>query len=94
MMKIQVFKLIGAVLFFMTGIASAQQQQQQQQNDLPWPVMLGLRVAVAEANRPVAPVVVLVPDAATYLQEIGRWSPQAQWPVLVGALDSFLGLEK
>ena len=56
---------------------------QQDEKDVPWPVMLGMRVAVAEANRPVAPVVVLVPDAATYLDQIGRWSPQAQWPVLI-----------
>ena len=54
-----------------------------QQNDIPWPVMLGLRVAVAESNRPIAPIVVLVPDAATFLHEVGRWTPQAQWPVLI-----------
>lgn len=45
--------------------------------------MLGLRVSVAESNRPVVPVVVLVPDPATYLREIGRWTPKAQWPVLI-----------
>ena len=26
--------------------------------------------------------VVLVPDADTWLQEVGRWSPAGQWPVL------------
>lgn len=48
----------------------------------PWPVQLGVRVATAEAGRPVAPIVVLVPDEATFLQEVGRWSMSAQWPVL------------
>ena len=54
-----------------------------QQNDIPWPVMLGRRVAVAESNRPIAPIVVLVPDVATYLREVGKWTPEAQWPVLI-----------
>ena len=74
------FLLFLCALVFLP-VPTAQGQQQKQ--EFPWPVMLGMRVAAAEANRPVAPVVVLVPDAATYLREIGRWSPNAQWPVLI-----------
>ena len=48
----------------------------------PWPVVLGARVAICERNRPVVSRVVLVPDADTWLQEVGRWSPAGQWPVL------------
>ena len=48
----------------------------------PWPVLLGARVMLCERNRPVASRVVLVPDAATYLEQISRWSPLGQWPVL------------
>lgn len=58
------------------------QQPVQSQQDMPWPVKLGVRVATAQAARPVAPIVVLVPDDATYLREVGRWSMNAQWPVL------------
>ena len=48
----------------------------------PWPVLLGARVMICERNRPVASRVVLVPDAATYLEQISKWSPLGQWPVL------------
>ena len=48
----------------------------------PWPVLLGARVMLCERNRPVASRVVLVPDAATYLEQISKWSPLGQWPVL------------
>ena len=51
----------------------------------PWPVMLGARVALCESRRPVVPRVVLVDDPDTYLQEVARWSPAGQWPVLFEA---------
>jgi len=50
---------------------------------LPWQVQLGIRVAAAEAMCPVMPQVTLVPDEATFLDEIGRWSLTARWPVLI-----------
>ena len=68
-------------VLLMSGIAQAQDRPARP--DAPWPVMLGIRSATAEANRPIAPLVVLVPDADTFLQEVGRWRPGAQWPVLV-----------
>ncbi|MCP4798296.1 MAG: hypothetical protein GY885_19245, partial [Phycisphaeraceae bacterium] len=48
----------------------------------PWPVILGAKVMLCEQNRPVASRVVLVPDESTYLEQISKWSPAGQWPVL------------
>ncbi len=48
----------------------------------PWPVLLGLRVAQTEVALPVARQVTLVPDAATWLDEMSRWTREARWPVL------------
>ena len=42
--------------------------------ELPWPVRLGARVAAVERAVPVADRVVLVPDAATFLDELSKWS--------------------
>jgi hypothetical protein len=50
--------------------------------DLPWPVRIGVRAATLELALPVAQQVVLVPDEATWLDEIARWTPTARWPVL------------
>ena len=71
----------ACLVCFPAGIAAGQNQGQAKEP--PWPVILGLRVAAVEASRPVASVVVLVPDADTFIREIGRWSPEAQWPVLI-----------
>lgn len=49
----------------------------------PWPVALGLRVATIERRAPVEDRVVLVPDEATFLDELARWSPKARWPILI-----------
>ena len=48
----------------------------------PWPVLLGAKVMLCEQNRPVASRVVLVPDESTYLEQVAKWSPAGQWPVL------------
>ncbi|MHC4247110.1 MAG: hypothetical protein ACYSUU_09945, partial [Planctomycetota bacterium] len=48
----------------------------------PWPVLLGAKVMLCEQNRPVASRVVLVPDESTYLEQLAKWSPAGQWPVL------------
>ncbi|MBL9147223.1 MAG: hypothetical protein JNM94_00875 [Phycisphaerae bacterium] len=50
--------------------------------DVPWPARIGLATVTCESARGVAPQVTLVPDVATYLDEISRWTPQARWPVL------------
>ncbi|MEE2912502.1 MAG: hypothetical protein VX436_01715 [Planctomycetota bacterium] len=45
-------------------------------------MLLGARAAKVQSKLPVLNQVVLVPDEATYLDEISRWSPNARWPVL------------
>ncbi len=44
--------------------------------------MLGTKVAAMQRILPVVNQVVLVPDEATYLDEISRWSTTQRWPVL------------
>jgi hypothetical protein len=60
-----------------------QAQAEAQFRQLPWPVQLGMRVAAAEALLPVVPQVVLVPDEATFIDEVGKWSLKGRWPVLI-----------
>ncbi|MCA9284102.1 MAG: hypothetical protein KDA22_02715 [Phycisphaerales bacterium] len=50
--------------------------------DANWAVRLAARVGQVELSLPIVSQVVLVPDAATYLDELGRWSPEGRWPVL------------
>lgn len=47
-----------------------------------WFTRLGMRSLDVQGRLPVLDQVVLVPDAATYLDEIARWTPTARWPVL------------
>jgi hypothetical protein len=49
----------------------------------PWPIQLGLRVASVQQGMPLQDRVVLVPDEATFIDEISRWSPAGRWPVLI-----------
>ena len=50
--------------------------------DLPWPVKLGVRAHQVERSFPIVDRVVLVPDAATYVDELSRWSEKGRWPIL------------
>lgn len=50
---------------------------------VPWPLQMGLRSFQVEARIPVVDKVVLVPDAATYLDEISRWTLRGRWPILI-----------
>ena len=50
---------------------------------IPWPITLGLRVIQVPLRVPVINRVVIVPDEATYLDEISRWSLAGRWPVLI-----------
>lgn len=45
-------------------------------------MQLGAKTAAVQRKLPVVQQVVLVPDEATYLDEISRWSPENRWPVL------------
>ncbi len=53
------------------------------QDDVHWAIALGGRVEMVHRAFPVVDQVVLVPDAATYLDELSRWSPRGRWPVLL-----------
>ena len=48
----------------------------------PWFARLGMRSFGVESAIAVVDRVVLVPDEATYIAEISRWTPKARWPVL------------
>lgn len=56
---------------------------------LPWPVRLGLRSLQVDQAFPTVDRVVLVPDPATYLDEIAKWrikgagASAGRWPVLI-----------
>jgi hypothetical protein len=50
---------------------------------LPAPVRLGLRVEFIKQNTPVAPLVVIVSDAPSYLAAIGAWKQAIRFPVLI-----------
>jgi hypothetical protein len=69
-----------AAFLALIPVASGQSEQPHAQ---PWPVALGLRVATIERRAPVEDRVVLVPDEATFLDELARWSPKARWPILI-----------
>ncbi len=50
---------------------------------LPWYLALGESSMQLRARVPVLRQVVLVPDLATLVDEVARWSPQGHWPVLI-----------
>lgn len=62
---------------------AAEPDPEQPEQEFPWPVRLGLRVLQVERAFPLIDRVVLVPDAATYVDELGKWSPHGRWPVLI-----------
>jgi len=53
-----------------------------QQQELHWAIKLGLRSHQVGQAFPLVDRVVLVPDAATYVDELSKWSPRGRWPVL------------
>lgn len=48
-----------------------------------WPTQSGLRIATLRDNVPTINRVVLVPDTATFLAAIQKWSLQGRWPILI-----------
>ncbi len=58
-------------------------QVQPAAGELPWFLQLGESSMQLRARVPVARQVVLVPDAQTLSDEVSKWTPQAQWPVLI-----------
>lgn len=47
-----------------------------------WARRMSLDVRVTQNLNPISKQVVLVPDAATFLDELSRWSTKARWPIL------------
>jgi hypothetical protein len=52
-------------------------------DQLPPQVQLGLRVAALQSAIPVASVVVIVPDADSFLERLGTWTPALRYPILI-----------
>lgn len=52
-------------------------------DDLPAPLKLGVRADRLREQRPVVPIVVVVPDAASYVEAVAHWTPEAYYPVLI-----------
>jgi hypothetical protein len=52
------------------------------QRPVHWAIALGMRAEQVNRAFPTVDQVVLVPDEATYIDELARWSPQGRWPVL------------
>lgn len=50
---------------------------------IPWQAQLGVRSFQVQMRLQVIDKVVLVPDGATYLDEISHWSLRGRWPVLI-----------
>lgn len=63
-------------------LSSGPPSTQPQPEPVHWAIALGRRVEMVQRAFPVVDQVVLVPDAATYLDELSRWSPRGRWPVL------------
>lgn len=73
----------GFIAAVAAGPAGAPPGVVQDPNSLHWAIRLGLRGAATDAITPIIDRVVLVPDEATYLDELSRWSPKGRWPVLI-----------
>lgn len=65
------------------GSLAAQPTVEPAAEPLHWSAHLGNRIAAVEHAFPLVDRVVLVPDTATYLDELSRWSPKGRWPVLI-----------
>lgn len=73
----------GAPPAALTPVAGSSAQGDASQAPPAWPTRLGMRVMTVQRSAPVQDRLVLVPDAATFVDEIGRWSPAGRWPVLI-----------
>ncbi|MSQ91165.1 MAG: hypothetical protein EXS01_07220 [Phycisphaerales bacterium] len=51
--------------------------------DIQWQMKMGVRSFQVSARVPVVDKVVLVPDGATYLDELSKWTLRGRWPVLI-----------
>ena len=58
------------------------QSPEQMSDELKASFLIGARVASHQRATPIVNQVVFVPNEATYLNEISKWSTEGQWPVL------------
>lgn len=78
--------LLAALALFLSTAAAAQPapaRLQAQLAELPPILRLGARVETLRQAWPVAPIVVLAPDAPTALGAMAMWTPAARFPVLI-----------
>ena len=75
--------LIAITSCLIAQFTFAQEAAQPQPDQMHWAVKLGSRAEQVNRAFPVVDCVVLVPDGATYLDELGKWSSQGRWPVLL-----------
>ena len=78
--------LFAAVRVFAQSAPAPTEQQTKvvrQQMPVSWQMQMGLRSYQVRARIAIVDKVVLVPDAATYLDEISRWTLRGRWPVLI-----------
>ena len=68
------------ITFILTAVLS--QNAPPLNTELQAAMALGSRVAAVQRKLPLVNQVVLVPDEATYLDEISKWSLTERWPVL------------
>lgn len=73
--------MIGGIALATAALLAQAQAQPDRQP--PWFAMLGIRSLTVQSRLLVLDQVVLVPDEATYLDEISRWTPHSRWPVLL-----------
>lgn len=50
---------------------------------LPWPMQIGLKIKTIREQTPIIDRVVIVPDTATFMSEIKKWSYGGHWPILI-----------
>lgn len=55
---------------------------EQKQIPIPWPMQMGVKSFQVRMRIATVDKVVLVPDVATYIDEISRWTLRGRWPVL------------
>jgi hypothetical protein len=70
------------IALLLAAPAAAPAQTEQAAPKIPWQARLGLRSRQVDQAFPLVDRVVLVPDEATYVDELSRWSPRGRWPVL------------
>lgn len=74
--------LLAILLLSTAGPGWAQDDATSPEQQPHWAIGLGMRVERVNRSIPTVDRVVLVPDEATYVDELMKWSPRGRWPVL------------